>query len=167
MTGQREKDSAMPNSIPIAEVATGFRFLLTETFESVQGAYLDKGTSLFETLAQIDARAASQPMGSCATIAAHVAHTTYYLRVLEDRMFGRDLSYVNWDEIWETVGAVDEAEWEALRAELRATYERIKGHLDEAESWQGINELSSMLGIIAHSAYHLGEIRQMMCHLEV
>ena len=33
-------------------------------------------------------------------------------------------------------------------------------------SWEGITELSSMLGIIAHSAHHLGEIRQMMCHLE-
>ena len=156
----------MPNTIPISEVARGFRFLLTETFESVHGIYLDKGTSLFETLAHIDARAASKPMGNCATIAAHIAHTTYYLRVLEDRMFGRDLSYVDWDEIWQTVSAVDETEWAALQADLRATYARVKGHLDDADSWQGFAELSSMLGIIAHSAYHLGEIRQMMCHLE-
>ncbi len=157
----------MPKQIPISEVARGFQFLLVETFENVQGAYLDKGTSLFETLADISAADASQPMGDCATIAAHVAHVTYYLRVLEDRMFGRDLSYVNWDEIWRTVSGVTEAEWEAMIADLRRTYERIKSHLDEAESWGGITELSSMLGIIAHSAYHLGEIRQMTCHLEV
>jgi hypothetical protein len=80
----------MPKQIPISEVATGFRFLLTETFESVQVAYLDRGTSLFETLAEISAEGASQPMGDCATVAAHVAHTRYYLEVLEDRMFGRD-----------------------------------------------------------------------------
>ncbi|MCY4070523.1 MAG: hypothetical protein OXG60_04450 [Chloroflexi bacterium] len=156
----------MPKQIPITEVARGFQFLLVETFESVRGAYLDKGTSLFETLADISAAGASQPMGDCATIAAHVAHVTYYLRVLEDRMFGRDLSYVDWEEIWGTVSGVTEAEWEAMLADLRSTYERIKGHLDEAESWGGITELSSMLGIIAHSAYHLGEIRQMTCHLE-
>ena len=156
----------MPNVIPISEVAVGFRYLLTETFESVHGAYLDKGTSLFETLSDISAEQASAPMGNCATIAAHVAHTTYYLRVLEDRMFSRDLSYVNWDDIWERVSGVDEAEWGALQADLRSTYARIRGHLDDAESWQGITELSSMLGIIAHSAYHLGEIRQMMCHLD-
>ena len=155
----------MPAQIDISEVATGFRFLLTETFESVQGAYLDPGTSLFETLAQISAAQASQPMGNCATIAAHVAHTRYYLEVLEDRMFGRDLSHVNWERIWHEVSAVDDAEWEAQIADLRATYERIKGHLDDAEQWQGVNELSSMLGIIVHSAYHLGEIRQMRCHL--
>ena len=156
----------MPKQIDISEVVAGFRFLLTETFESVQGAYLDRGTSLFETLAQISAEDASQPMGNCATIAAHVAHSTYYLEVLEDRMFGRDLSAVNWDTIWEEVGGVDQAEWERMLADLRTTYARIKSHLDNAEEWEGINELSSMLGIIAHSAYHLGEIRQMMCHLK-
>ena len=156
----------MTKQIDISEVAAGFRFLLTETFESVQGAYLDKGTSFFETLAEISAAGASEPMGNCATIAAHVAHTRYYLQVLEDRMFGRDLSYVNWDRIWDEVGAVDEAQWESMIADLKSTYQRILGHLDSADDWQGITELSSMLGIIAHSAYHLGEIRQMMCHLE-
>ena len=156
----------MPKQIPITEVARGFQFVLVETFENVGGAYLDKGASLFETLAQIDAAAASQPMGDCATIAAHVAHVQYYLCVLEDRMFSRDLSYVNWDEVWGTVSAVDETEWAAMIADLKATYRRVKGHLEGAENWEGITELSSMLGIIVHSAYHLGEIRQMMCHLE-
>ena len=156
----------MSNQIAITEVAYGFRFLLTETFENVQGAYLDKGTSLFETLAQIPAADASQPMGNCATIAAHVAHTNYYLQVLEDRMFRRDLSGVNWDQIWQEISAVDEAEWTAMIADLRSMYERIMGHLDGAAEWEGSHELSCLLGIIAHSAYHLGEIRQMMCHLK-
>ncbi len=156
----------MSNQIAIAEVAIGFRFLLTETFESVQGAYLDKGASLFETLAQISAADASQPMGNCATIAAHVAHTTYYLTVLEDRMFRRDLSYVDWNEIWREVSSVDQDEWKRMIADLKATYERIMSHLDNAAEWEGSHELSCLLGIIAHSAYHLGEIRQMMCHLE-
>lgn len=157
----------MPNQIDISEVAAGFRFVLIETFETVQGpVYLDRGTSLFETLAEITADGASQHMANCATIAAHVAHTTYYLCVLEDRMLGRDLSYVNWEQIWDEVSSVDEAAWERMIDDLRATYERIMGHLDSADQWQGINELSSLLGIIAHSAYHLGEIRQMMCHLK-
>ena len=155
----------MPKQIAITEVAEGFRYALTETFESVFGIYLDKGDSLFESLAQISAADASAPMGDCATIAAHVAHIDYYLRVLEDRMFGRDVSWVNWDEIWRTVGAVDEADWAALQADLRANYDRIKGHLAGADDWQGRRELSSLLGIIVHSAYHLGEIRQMMCRL--
>ncbi len=156
----------MPKQIAISEVATGFRYLLSETFESVHGAYLDQGTSFFETLAQISAAEASQPMGDCATIAAHVAHTRYYLGVLEDRMFSRDLSYVNWDTIWNEVSSVDEAAWAGMIADLRATYDGIMRHLDGAEDWSGFTELSSLLGMIAHSAYHLGEIRQMMCRLK-
>ena len=156
----------MSNQIAITEVAEGFRFALRETFESVFGMYLDKGTSLFETLADISAAAASQPMGDCATIAAHVAHTAYYLRALEDRMFHRDLSWINWDQIWQDVSAVDEAAWDAMIADLRAAYQRIMSHLDGAADWQGTHELSCILGIIAHTAYHLGEIRQMLCHLE-
>ena len=155
----------MPNTIPITEIARGFDFLLTETFEQARGAYLDKGETLFESLAQISAADASQPMGDCATIAAHVAHIDYYLRVLEARMLGQDVSRVDWNEVWQTVSAVDEAAWAGMNADLRASYARIKRHLAGAEDWQGFRELSSVLGIIAHSAYHLGEIRQMMCRL--
>ena len=156
----------MPKTIAITEVAYGFRFLLTETFESVQGAYLDKGTSLFETLAQISAADASRPMGSCASIAAHVAHTSYYLRALEDRMLHRDLSYIDWEQVWREVSVVDEAQWAAIIAELRQAYQRIMSQLDGADQWEGTHELSCLLGVIAHTAYHLGEIRQMTCHLE-
>ncbi len=156
----------MANSIDITNVVRGFRFVLVETFEEVQGAYLDKGTSLFETLEQITAEQASQPMGNCATIAAHVEHVHYYLKVLEDRMLGNDLSYVNWDTIWETVSTVDATEWDEMKSKLKTTYDRIKAYLDNADTWKGEHELSSMLGIIVHTAHHLGEIRQMMCHLK-
>ena len=81
-------------------------------------------------------------------------------------MFGRDLSTSTGIKSGTRSAGVDQAEWERMLADLRATYERIKGHLDDADQWEGINELSSMLGIIVHSAYHLGEIRQMMCHLK-
>lgn len=55
---------------------------LEETFENVRGIYLDKGTSLFETLATISADEASIPVSStCASLAAQVAHVTYYMEV--------------------------------------------------------------------------------------
>ena len=58
--------------------------LLDETFDNVHGAYLDKGTSLFETLATISAAEASAPVGGrCATLAAQVKHMAFYLDVLE------------------------------------------------------------------------------------
>ena len=155
----------MAKQIELVGVTQGLKMCLIETFESVVGIYLDKGTSLFETLAQITAEQASQPMGNCATIAAHVEHITYYLKVIEDRMFNRDLSYVKWSEIWETVDTVSADEWTTMITNLKATYERVKGHFDDVENWDGDHELSCVFGMIVHSAYHLGEIRQMMCHL--
>ena len=40
--------------------------LLDETFDNVQGYFLDKGTSMFETLATISAEEASVPVGASA-----------------------------------------------------------------------------------------------------
>ncbi len=55
--------------------------ILDETFERHHGIFLDKGTSLFETLRTIDSRQASVPVGAtCASLAAQVAHVTLYLR---------------------------------------------------------------------------------------
>ena len=57
--------------------------LLEETFERVQGIYLDKGTSFFETLETISAVEASRPVSAtCASIAAQVEHVRFYLQVL-------------------------------------------------------------------------------------
>lgn len=58
--------------------------LLDETFDNVHGFFLDKGTSMFETLAAISAEEASIPVGGkCPTLAAQVKHVAFYLDVLE------------------------------------------------------------------------------------
>lgn len=152
----------MPHAIKLLEA-----FLL-EAFESVQGQplFINRGESLFQTLADITAEQASQPMGECATLAAHVEHIRYYLDVLEDYMFKKDLSHVNWNKVWETVTTVSDEEWDAMNSNLKSTYERIKGHLSNPDVWDSIHEVSAMMGMIVHTAYHLGEIRQMTCRLK-
>jgi hypothetical protein len=95
--------------------------ILEETFEHHHGHYLDKGTSLFETLRAIDSRQASVPVGAaCAPLSAQVAHVTFYLEVLERAIFAGDEGKVDWDEIWRTVGVVTPEEWDALRMTLNA-----------------------------------------------
>ena len=75
--------------ISIEQFTNIIRYALTETFESVHGIYLDKSTSLFETLATISAEEASIPVGEkCATLAAQVEHIRFYLDVLEQYMLG-------------------------------------------------------------------------------
>jgi hypothetical protein len=72
---------------------------------------------------------------------------------------------VDWGEIWRTVGTVTPAEWDAIRAELRAGYERIRHLVADTPAWPSESEIGGAIGVIAHSAYHLGEIRQALCTL--
>ena len=75
--------------------------LLDETFRNVHGHYLDKHTSLFETLATISAEEASQPVGDrCATLAAQVNHIRVYIEVLERSKRGEEVGQTDWAAIW-------------------------------------------------------------------
>ena len=74
--------------------------LLDETFDNVQGYYLDKGTSMFETLATVSAAEASIPVGGkCATLAAQVKHVAFYLDVLEHTVRTQQFEKQDWGKI--------------------------------------------------------------------
>ena len=69
----------MSEQIPVERLTHTLFGLLTEAFESVYGIFLDRGTSLFETLADITAEEASRATsGRCATLAAQVNHCLLY-----------------------------------------------------------------------------------------
>lgn len=154
MTGQIEK----------SHFIEAFLFVLEETFERVQGVYLDRGTSVFETLATLSAEQASTAVtADCATIAAHVAHTAYYIEMSLLFIAG-DNPEADWHEIWQTVSVVSEAEWQASQQRLRAAYQAIQA-IAHTTPWEGRDQIGGALGLLTHTAYHLGEIRQMLCHL--
>ena len=141
--------------------------LLTETFESVQGIYLDRGTSLTETLAGITAQEASIPVGNkCATIAAQVTHVCFYLDVLYRYIQTGQNAQVDWGEIWRTVSEVTPEEWSALQERVRQAYERTKEMVQSYDRWDTENSLSGAMAIVVHTAYHLGEVRQATCTLK-
>ena len=141
-------------------------FLLEETFENVIGIYLDKGTSLFETLAGISAELASIPVGGkCATLAAQVKHVAFYLDVVEKSARDPNYPQVDWTEIWRNVSTVNESEWLAIQTELRQNYVRIQELIKSTPAWSSEMEIGGAMCVIAHTAYHLGEIRQALCTL--
>lgn len=143
------------------------RLLLDETFDQVHGIYLDQGTSLFETLADINAAEASIPVGGqCATLAAQVKHVAFYLDVVDNSVRDPNYPRVDWDEIWRTVGSVTPEEWAVIQDELRVNYNRILQLIDEMPAWTNELEVGGAIGVIAHTAYHLGEIRQALCTLK-
>jgi hypothetical protein len=138
--------------------------LLDETFDNVQGYYLDKGTSMFETLATISAAEASIPVGGkCATLAAQVKHVTFYLDVLEKSVRTQQFERQDWGKIWRETSAVTPDEWDAIKASLRDSYDRIKALIHDTPEWPNDYVIGGAIAMIAHTAYHLGEIRQALC----
>src|SRR5258706_5283192 len=80
-----------------------FQFM-GETFEKPIGIFLDKGTSLFETLETVSAQEASIPVGGkCASLAAQVAHVTFYIESFE--------RYALQGETVHVIGAISGAPW--------------------------------------------------------
>jgi hypothetical protein len=157
------QEVAMTQQIPLKLFTDELFPLLEETFESVHGIYLDKGTSLFETLDTITAEEASRPVSErCASIAGQVEHVRFYLQVLQDYMRQKELGKVDWAASW-YLKTVTSAEWHALRQRLKSTYQDLTALVKGFETWQGENELGGALAIVVHTAYHLGEIRQALC----
>lgn len=151
-----------------AEHFTGALYLLLdETFDSVHGIFLDKGTSLFETLATISAAEASIPVGGkCATLAAQTKHIAFYLDVLEKGVRTQKFEQQDWGKIWRETKEVTADEWETSKTDLRASYDRVKALIRDTTVWPGENEIGGAIATIVHTAYHLGEIRQALCTLK-
>lgn len=140
---------------------------MEETFEPKHhGIYLDEGTSLFETLETISAQEASIPVGGkCASLAAQVAHVTFFIESFERFALQGDDSPRDWGLIWRTVEKVTPKEWEKYKRELREAYQRMDKLFHENKMWNQ-DTMGGALSIVVHSAYHLGEIRQALCTLK-
>lgn len=140
---------------------------LEETFEKVHGIYLDRHDSIFETLATVSAEEASRPVSSrCAALSAHVAHMAFYNNLHIEYVLGKNPPRADWGKIWRTVGAVTEAEWAAHQADLRDSYERMVELIKTFENWESEIFIRDTFAVVAHNAYHLGEIRQALCTLK-
>ena len=138
--------------------------ILDEAFVTHHGVFLDRGTSLFETLETITAAEASIPVGGkCATLAAQVAHVNFYLEVVEDYILNKERDNVDWGEIWRRVNKVSTEEWTAYQDQLKVTYQRVISMLKNLEDWNDDRPIGGALAVAIHTAYHLGEIRQAMC----
>jgi hypothetical protein len=148
------------------DLATNLFQLMGETFENPIGIYLDKNTSLFQTLDTVSAQEASIPVGGkCASLAAQVAHVTFYIESFERYALYNDTSPRDWGLIWSTVEKVTSEEWDAYRDKLKQAYQRMDKLFHENKIWNE-DTIGGALSIIVHTAYHLGEIRQALCTLK-
>lgn len=116
---------------------------------------------LLKSLDQLSASAASAvPATGGASIAAHVDHVLYGLRLLNRWVAGEENPWAgaDWTASWKRV-AVTSDEWAALRAEFGTVARQCRAALAQAEDLEGV-ELNGAIGIVVHLAYHMGAIRQ-------
>ena len=148
------------DQISISQFTGGVAYLLRETFEgSPEGqpsAFLDRGIGFFSTLSNLSADEASKEFKGT-TIAAQTEHAKFYLDRLCEFINGRT-ERVNWEDSW-LIETVNEAEWKALLESVKTSYENTLRCLVSVEDWTE-DRTGMAIGMVAHTAYHLGAIRQ-------
>jgi hypothetical protein len=121
---------------------------------------LNRGDSgLLRSLDKLSATAASAPTPHGSSIAAHVEHLRYGLSLMNRWAAGENpFDDADWTASWRKT-RVYAAQWKQLRDEFA----------DEAHRWLESlknpreidqSELNSVVGSVAHLAYHVGAIRQ-------
>lgn len=152
--------SQTENGISTQYFVESVAYLLRETFEgSPEGqpsAYLDRGVGVFSTLSGLSAEAASKEFHGT-TIAAQTEHAKFYLDRLCEFINGRTEA-VNWEDSW-LIETVNDAEWDALRTSVKKAYENTLRCIASVEDWTELRT-GMAIGLVAHTAYHLGAIRQ-------
>jgi hypothetical protein len=160
---ERKGIAMMSTQISVEKMVSILNQFLDETFEKVGGIYLDRGTSLFETLEVVTAEEASRRVGGkCASIAGQVEHTRFYLEMLMRYLRGEEPENVDWPGSW-WLTEVTEEQWESTKGRLREEYGRVRELIKGIEDWSDGERMGDAWAIVAHTAYHLGEIRQAMC----
>jgi hypothetical protein len=146
-------------TIAVTDFRKAFLELWEEVFVTGHGYILDQGTSLFPTLETITAEEASIPVSNqSASLAAQVNHTAFYVEALRRGLASNWEEKADWEGSWQ-VGPVDDAQWQALIDKLRTEYEWVTTLANQMEEWDE-NYIGGAIALVAHSAYHLGEIRQ-------
>jgi hypothetical protein len=121
-------------------------------------------------LAQLDsisaAAASARPMPGKTTIAMHVDHILLGLTML-NRWVGGEASPwadADWNASWQRT-AIADSEWQSLKRNLRQAVATWRNHVASRTEWDDV-AASAALSSAAHTAYHLGAIRQILAASE-
>ncbi|MCY7348341.1 MAG: hypothetical protein LH614_19270 [Pyrinomonadaceae bacterium] len=148
-----------------ADFTQSLTILLRESFEGMptpaEQVFLDGDAGIFSTLGKLDAEKASAEINST-TIATHAEHARFYIELL-DNYLNKDMRVVDFKQSWR-VKNVSEDEWDALREHVSQTYRKLGETLQKTDDWS-LDTITVALGIVAHTAYHLGSIRQLAKNL--
>ena len=141
----------------------GIYYVLTEAVESPTppgSAFLDPKTGLFDTLAGLTLERAFKEVGEGRpSIAAHLKHSSFHLNACRAYMHGERVRR-DWQGSFR-VPEPSEAVWKGLVDEFRLEYGQAKTAIKEL-ALSNEDNFTTALGMVAHVAYHLGAIRQLI-----
>lgn len=142
--------------------AQSFFTLLAEAFGvagTPDGYFLDSGQAgLLGAIAPLSAATASASRGADdSSIAAHCGHVLFLLRFFAAFERG-ETPEADWPGSWQT-REVDQVAWIQLQSDLRAAYDEVVSRMRARAEWPEPAIGACML-LLAHCAYHVGEIRQ-------
>lgn len=149
-------------TIPAASIVKQLIAVLREAFEGPREVcyFTDNQphAGVSGTIEKFSAAEASRPSGPNGTsVAAQVYHVVFSLAAASAWIRG-DHSSRDWKESWR-VSTVNDAEWTRLQSELRREYEELLRAI-ESEALSSEKAFGGSVAAIAHTAYHLGAIRQ-------
>lgn len=148
-----------------ADFTKALNVLFKEAFEGMAGnvgnIFLDQNVGIFSTLGTIDADSASIQAGS-ASIASHCEHVRFYLELMHN-FLKKDYRMLDYQQSWK-VKTVSEVEWDDLRQDLARMYQTVSDTFEQSDEWN-LDTITIAMGMVTHSAYHLGAIRQLAKNL--
>lgn len=151
-------------------VSKSLRTLLHETmFRADDSSYLlNPGDPGFvETLQGLSAEQVSRPpRPGGKPIVSHANHVLYGWELIVRALDGDPSGFAtaDWSVAWK-LERVDDAEWRALVDRLERAAKRVLEFGPGFQAWDEVM-FTGMYGSAAHTAYHLGAIRQMVKDLQ-
>lgn len=139
--------------------------MVKETFEGppvpVKGSWFtssEPNSGIFGVIERLSSDQASMSIHGT-TLAAHTDHIRYHMWGTNEILKNGKQPEMDWGKSWD-IHSVDKQQWNRIQEGLRNEYLTLLESIDVIE-W---NELlaNEVLSSLAHSAYHLGAIRQML-----
>lgn len=146
-----------------SELFTSLHVLMRELTHGTApsgGFVLNPGDAgLLASLDQLTSDDASMSSHGGASIAAHVAHVSYGLSLMNRWAAGENpFASADWNAAWQIRG-ISKDEWDRLRSELRVQIDNWLATVVRPRDLETV-ELNGVVGSVVHLAYHVGAIRQ-------
>jgi len=107
------------------------------------------------------AQASAKPKGASHSVAEHVAHLKFSLDVNLRYAQGEEPGKLDWESSWHVPNPLTSDVWQRLLRSLHDSWQALLSWAQSKEEFDNFFSVCGFTASVAHSAYHLGAIRQL------